>query len=252
MMYEIKNVKQYPGEPVRRWFFDHDMDLTVWFDDQDQVVAFQICYDKPGDPHALTWRRETGCMHHKIDDGERLDTLAHKGIPILMLDGIVDIDRMADTFREKSRDLPPEMTEFVLERLVSCADAGSSPVPAMGEGGFMTAPIKPEIAFSDVEKIDIRVGTIVSVSDVENSRKLMKLTVDFGDRRRTILAGIKQERENPREIEGMQALFVVNLPPREMAGEVSEGMLFDIGYADGVVPVLAVPEKPVPDGTRAG
>jgi tRNA-binding protein len=42
------------------------------------------------------------------------------------------------------------------------------------------------------------------------------------------------------------------MEPRRMAGEVSEGMLFDIGYADGVIPVLAVPEKPVPNGTRAG
>ena len=58
--------------------------------------------------------------------------------------------------------------------------------------------------------------------------------------------------ENPREIEGKQALFVVNLEPRKMAGEISEGMLFDIGYADGVTPVLAMPEKPVADGTRAG
>ena len=50
----------------------------------------------------------------------------------------------------------------------------------------------------------------------------------------------------------MQALFVVNLEPRKMMGEVSEGMLFDIGYADGITPVLAVPEKKVPDGSRAG
>jgi hypothetical protein len=52
--------------------------------------------------------------------------------------------------------------------------------------------------------------------------------------------------------EGRQALFVVNLPPRNMAGEKSEGMLFDIGYADGLLPVLAIPEKPVPNGSRAG
>jgi tRNA-binding EMAP/Myf-like protein len=45
---------------------------------------------------------------------------------------------------------------------------------------------------------------------------------------------------------------VVNLEPRKMMGEVSEGMLFDIGYADGITPVLAVPEKQVPDGVRAG
>jgi tRNA-binding EMAP/Myf-like protein len=48
-----------------------------------------------------------------------------------------------------------------------------------------------------------------------------------------ILAGMKQERENPREIEGRQALFVVNLEPKKMMGQMSEGMLFDIGYADG-------------------
>ncbi len=57
---------------------------------------------------------------------------------------------------------------------------------------------------------------------------------------------------NPQEIEGLQALFVVNLEPRKMMGQVSEGMLFDIGYADGLKPVLAVPEKPVPSGARAG
>src|SRR5207302_8196351 len=58
-----------------------------------------------------------------------------------------------------------------------------------------------------------------------------------------------QERADPREIEGRQALFVVNLEPRKMRGGLSEGMLFDIGYADGVRPVLSVPESPVPGGS---
>jgi methionine--tRNA ligase beta chain len=117
---------------------------------------------------------------------------------------------------------------------------------------FKTAPIKPAIALADLEKIDVRVGTILSVEDVAGSDKLLKLTVAFGDHQRTILAGMKQERANPKEIEGRQALFVVNLPPRKMAGQISEGMLFDIGYADGLTPVLAGPEKPIPDGARAG
>ena len=76
--------------------------------------------------------------------------------------------------------------------------------------------------------------------------------MDLGDHKRTILAGMKEEREDLKEIEGMQALFVVNLASRRMMGETSEGMLFDIGYADGIVPVLAQPEKPVPNGTRLG
>jgi tRNA-binding protein len=113
-------------------------------------------------------------------------------------------------------------------------------------------PVKPSIQFSDLEKLDIRVGLIQKVEDVPNSEKLVRLKVDFGDFKRTILVGMKKERENPREIEGKQALFVVNMQPRLLMGELSEGMLFDIGYANGITPVLAVPEKSVPDGVNAG
>jgi tRNA-binding protein len=66
----------------------------------------------------------------------------------------------------------------------------------------------------------------------------MRPTVNFGDPSRTILAGIKKERGNPREIKGRQALFVLNLKPRKTAGEISEGMPSDIGHADRVTPVL--------------
>ncbi|MGN0883273.1 tRNA-binding protein [Cloacibacillus porcorum] len=116
----------------------------------------------------------------------------------------------------------------------------------------MTAPVKANIGIDIVDQIDIRVGTIRTVEDVANSKKLVKLDVDFGGFTRTILVGMKGEREDPKEVEGKQALFIVNLEPRKMAGELSEGMLFDIGYADKITPVLAQPEKPVPDGTRAG
>jgi tRNA-binding protein len=114
------------------------------------------------------------------------------------------------------------------------------------------APIKPTISLDLLNQIDIRVGTIELVEDVPGSDKLVKLTVDFGDHKRNILVGMKGERQNPKEVEGKQALFVVNLEPKRMMGEISEGMLFDIGYADGITPVLAVPEKHVPNGTRAG
>ena len=116
----------------------------------------------------------------------------------------------------------------------------------------MQIQLKPTISFDVLDKIDVRVGTIELVEDVPGSDKLVKLTVDFGDHKRSILVGMKQERQNPEEIEGKQALFVVNLEPKKMMGEISEGMLLDIGYAEGVTPVLAVPEKPVPNGTRAG
>jgi tRNA-binding EMAP/Myf-like protein len=63
---------------------------------------------------------------------------------------------------------------------------------------------------------------------------------------------MKKERSNPKEIEGKQALFVVNFKPRKMVGQISEAMLFDIGYPDGITPVLVIPEKPVPNGARTG
>jgi tRNA-binding protein len=116
----------------------------------------------------------------------------------------------------------------------------------------MAANVKAPISMAVLEQVDIRVGTIEAVDDVPGSDRLLLLRVNFGDHVRRIVAGMKKERENPLEVVGRQALFVVNLETRKVRGVLSEGMLFDIGYADGVRPVLAVPESPVPDGTRAG
>jgi methionine--tRNA ligase beta chain len=119
-------------------------------------------------------------------------------------------------------------------------------------GPTTPTPVKPAVPADLLGRLDIRVGTIEAVADVPGSDKLVELRVTFGDHTRAVLVGMKRERADPREVEGKQALFVVNLEPRRMAGRVSEGMLLDIGYADGIRPVLAVPEDPVPDGTRAG
>ena len=116
---------------------------------------------------------------------------------------------------------------------------------------FNPAPIKSEISLDELNKIDIRVGKIEKVEDIPKSEKIVELQVNFGDHTRTILAGIKTERKDPKELEGQQTLFVVNLKPRKMMNRLSEGMLFDIGYSDKITPVLAIPEKSVPNGTRA-
>ncbi len=117
---------------------------------------------------------------------------------------------------------------------------------------FTPHPVKPAVSFAAFEALDIRLGTIQDVADVQESRKLVALTVGFGDHHRTILAGLKSERSDPQGLIGQQALFVINLEPRRMAGTLSEGMLFDIGYADGLRPALALAEHPLPDGARAG
>ena len=117
---------------------------------------------------------------------------------------------------------------------------------------FVPDPVKPPVSFAAFESIDIRLGTIAAVEAVAGSKKLIKLTVSFGDHTRRILAGMNEERANLAELVGVQTLFVVNLEPKRMAGEISEGMLLDVGYADGLVPALTIPERRLPDGTRAG
>ena len=117
---------------------------------------------------------------------------------------------------------------------------------------FRPAPLKPPVSMDALDAVDIRVGTISAVEDLPETDRLVRLLVDFGWEQRTVIAGLKQERNDPVEITGRQALFVVNLPQRRIHGYVSEAMLFDIGYADGIAPVLAVPEAPVPPGVRAG
>jgi len=117
---------------------------------------------------------------------------------------------------------------------------------------FKSKEVKKNISFKDVQKIDIRVGEILNVTDIEASNDLMSLKVDLGDFKRIIVAGIKNERENPMALVGLQGLFVVNMPSKEMFGIASEGMLFDLGYENSITPVLAVPEKKVPNGTCAG
>jgi tRNA-binding protein len=122
-----------------------------------------------------------------------------------------------------------------------------------GHGDLKPQAVRATISLADVEKLDIRVGTIELVEEVARSEKLVRMTVDFGDHKRVILAGMRKERTNAKgEVEGRQALFIVNLAPRRMAGEISQGMMLDIGYSDGILPALAVPERPVPNGCRAG
>jgi tRNA-binding protein len=115
---------------------------------------------------------------------------------------------------------------------------------------FKPAAIKPLVSPADLDKLDIRLGTIELVEDVPGSEKLLRMRVDFGDHKRSILVGMKKERKNPKWRAGRRCSS--SLPSRKMAGEESQGMLFDIGYADGILPALAVPERPLPNGCRAG
>ena len=134
-----------------------------------------------------------------------------------------------------------------IERLIAERDPGGA-----ARRDFTPAPVKAVLEPGTIEKIDVRVGTIRAAAPVSGADRLAVLTVDFGDRTRSIVAGIRTERPSLAAVVGAQALFVINLPPKTIRGQVSEGMLFDVGFADGLRPAFARPEWPVPDGVRAG
>lgn len=104
--------------------------------------------------------------------------------------------------------------------------------------------MKPIVTIDDFAKLDLRVGKVVDCIEKEGSEKLLKLTVDFGEEgTKTIFSGIKQW-YSPEEIKGKQFIFCINLEPRKMMDEFSEGMLL---AANGEKPLPLIPsEEAVP------
>lgn len=111
--------------------------------------------------------------------------------------------------------------------------------------------VKPTINITDLNKIDIRVGTITAAESVEKSQKLIKLEVDFGKiGKRQILTGIAPWYK-PEDFVGLQTTFVVNLEARKMMGLESQGMIFALGLTDDKKPVLLKPMESVENGEGA-
>ncbi len=108
-------------------------------------------------------------------------------------------------------------------------------------------PQKNEISFDDFVTMDIRVGTVVSAEKVKKSKKLLKLKVDTGVATKTILSGIAQYFE-PEDVLGKQVTVLINLAPRKMMGELSEGMILMAEDADGSLKLL-LPNEPVKAGS---
>lgn len=111
-MSEIKDVRQIENEGRRRWFRDEELDLIIWYRQDDSVDGFQLCYGKSTGEHALTWHHPNRYEHHSIDDGERVIG-GPKMSPVLVADGVFDSNRVAELFTERSRGLPRDIVELV-------------------------------------------------------------------------------------------------------------------------------------------
>lgn len=96
----------------------------------------------------------------------------------------------------------------------------------------VAAPSKPVIEFDDFGKIDLRIGTIIAAEKVAKTKKLLKLTIDTGIDKRTVVSGIAEHYE-PENIIGQQVTILVNLAPRNLKGIDSEGMILMAENNDG-------------------
>src|SRR5204862_6455778 len=104
------------------------------------------------------------------------------------------------------------------------------------------ANLKSEIVFDDFAKIDLKVGTILAAEKVEKADRLLKLEVDLGFEKRTIVSGIALH-FNPDAIIGKQVVVVANLAPRKMKGIESNGMILMAEDKDGKLKFINPDEK---------
>lgn len=106
-----------------------------------------------------------------------------------------------------------------------------------------------KISIEDFLKVDLRVGKVVSAEPVPNSRKLIKVVVDLGNEKRTILAGLAKWYK-PEDFIGKYVIVVANLKPKKMAGLVSEGMILAAPCSDETRPALLTVTEPVEPGSK--
>lgn len=116
MLYEINHVDQKEADWQRRWFFDREMDLLLWLRDG-EIRGFQLCYDKTGDPRALTWFAERGFAHNRVEERDEKRGV-FRGSPLLLRNGVWDPRRLAAQFQSKSAGLEAGIATFVYEKIL--------------------------------------------------------------------------------------------------------------------------------------
>ena len=122
-LYEIRNVQQVRGELRRRWFFSHEMDLIVWFDERDRPVSFQLSYDKHRRiERTIRWKPGLGFSHYRVDDtltGDKDLAPNPSGSALLVPDGVFEAPRVRARFLALSTAIPWVITQYVADRLLA-------------------------------------------------------------------------------------------------------------------------------------
>lgn len=115
MFSEHRDVKQ-ERSGQRRWFESDEIDLVVWLDDAGSTIGFQLCFALPDGERALTWRRDSGFAHGRIDSGDH--SPLRNETPILVSGGAVPWAQVETLFHRHSATLEPTLRSLINDRLV--------------------------------------------------------------------------------------------------------------------------------------
>lgn len=99
----------------RRWFTDKDLDLIVWYANDNEIDGFQLCYDKTESEHSITWLKDKGYSHNKIDTGESVP--GEFRTPILVADGMMPLEKILKDFESKCEKIDYKLAKFILDKL---------------------------------------------------------------------------------------------------------------------------------------
>ncbi len=135
-----------------------------------------------------------------------------------------------------------------IEKQIARLRKTETPAATTASAETSVKPLKPEIVYDDFAKLDIRIGRVISAEKMEKSNKLLKLLVDTGIDKRTILSGIAQH-YSPEEIVGKQVTLIANLAPRKMMGIESQGMILMAEDKDGKLKLI-LPSDEVNPGSQ--
>lgn len=117
MLRELPEKKPLPGEKKRRWYFCHELDLVVWFDDVENPTGFQLAYNKYRNEHSISWQINEGFRHYVVDEGNLLP--GESETPLLYVSGEFSASPVIDQFRSLSIEMPKHIVSFVIEKLLS-------------------------------------------------------------------------------------------------------------------------------------
>ena len=187
---------------------------------------------------------QIGLPDSHLEDGEALETLAVFGSAPARKVG----EAKALFARIDEKAMLEKIDKEIVQPQIAAAkaEAAAAEAPAEEEKAEGVAFL-PEITIDEFAKIDLRVGKIVSCEKLKKSRKLLKLMVDDGQGTRQILSGISKWYK-PEDLEGRKVIFVANLAPAKLAGELSEGMVLAADAGEDDVRVMFVDDS-IPAGS---